>query len=144
MRVQTVWRATIEESDELAASAAPIRLREFILRFMLLREREREWGLVAEREFRRLSPDYRAKVNVGRNEFGTFVREMIAQGMRDGDFDTAIPLDTATSMVFELVKSGHIGRRPGNKQSLTDTSDAYAYMLIRGLGKPDWVAPNAN
>src|SRR5690606_22895962 len=66
MRAQAVWRATLVEDETLAAASAPTRLREFIVRFMQLQDQHREWGIVAEAEFKRLSPDYLAKVIEGR------------------------------------------------------------------------------
>ena len=73
----------LEESDELAASSAPLRLREFIERFMQLQEQHREWGIVAEAEFKRLSPEYLKKVVEGRRRFGSFVEGIIQQVRAD-------------------------------------------------------------
>jgi AcrR family transcriptional regulator len=143
MRAQAVWRATLEEDDELAAAPATVRLREFILRWMLLKEQHREWGIVAEREFTRLSPDYLKKVIVGRRTFSNFVEAIISQGIADGEFDDRINLALATNMVFELMKSSHLNRMPGTRAGVIEFADAYSLLLIRGLGKADWVAPSA-
>jgi AcrR family transcriptional regulator len=144
MRAQAVWQATLEESDELAASSAPLRLREFIERFMQLQEQHREWGIVAEAEFKRLSPEYLKKVMEGRRRFGSFVEGIIQQGVNDGDFDNAIGVPLATAMVFELVKSGLTHRPTGSVSAISEYADAYVTLLVRGLGKADWVAPTAN
>lgn len=144
MRAQQVWKATIEEDAELAKAPAPTRLREFIVRFMELKERQREWGIVAEREFARLSPAYLSKVISGRKEFSAFVERIIAQGIDEGDFDSRISQPLATNMVFELMKSSHTHRRPGPRAALVEFADAYSTLLIRGLGKSDWVAPSAS
>jgi AcrR family transcriptional regulator len=141
MRAQTVWRATLVESDEVRGAPAPTRLREFILRWMQLREREREWGTVAEREFKRLSPPYLAKVIEGRREFSRFVEGILRQGVESGDFDGSIPVPIATNMVFELMKSAHLQRRPGTRVALTEFADGYALLLNRGLGNADRRAP---
>lgn len=141
MRAQKVWRSTLEEGAELEGAAAPTRLREFIVRWMQLRERQREWGVVAEREFRRLSPAYLAKVIEGRNQFTAFVDGILRQGMDDGDFDRSISLPIASNMVFELMHSAHLQRRPGTRLAVAEFADAYALLLNRGLGCAGWVPP---
>lgn len=142
MRAQKVWRAVLEEDEVLAASSAPARIREFIVRWTLLKEQQREWGIVAEREFTRLSDDYLAQVIKGRREFSRFVEGIITQGREDGDFDDRISLPLATNMVFELIKSSHLQRFPSSRTGLTEFADAYSTLVIRGLGKSDWVAPS--
>jgi len=141
MRAQAVWRATLVEDEILATAAAPIRLREFIVRFMQLQDQHREWGIVAEAEFKRLSPDYLAKVIEGRRRFGGFVEEILRQGVKEGDFDKAIEIPLANAMVFELVKSALQHRPAASPNAISDYADAYVTLLVRGLGKADWVAP---
>jgi AcrR family transcriptional regulator len=141
MRAQEAWRSVLLETPELESASAPTRLREFILRWMQLRERQREWGVVAEREFRRLSPAYLSKVIEGRNRFTAFVEGILRQGMESGDFDRSISLPTATNMVFELMHSAHLQRRPGTRLAIAEFADSYALLLIRGLGCADWVPP---
>lgn len=143
MRAQEVWRKTLEEGDELAAASAPTRMREFILRWMLLKDQQREWGVVAEREFTRLSPVYLKKVVAGRRTFSEFVKGIVDQGVEEGDFDDRIQRPLATNMVFELMKSSHLYRRVGTVAEVTEHADAYSLLLIRGLGNADWVAPKA-
>lgn len=142
MRAQAVWHTTLIEDSTLAASSAPVRLREFIVRFMQLQEQHREWGIVAEAEFKRLSPDYLAKVIEGRRRFGAFVEGIMRQGVEDGDFDNVITIPLATAMVFELVKSGLQHRPIGSSNAIAEYADAYVTLLVRGLGKSDWVAPS--
>lgn len=141
MRAQAMWFATLEETDELAEASAPERLREFIVRFMLLEDQHREWGIVAEAEFTRLSPDYLSKVMDGRRRFGRFVEGILRQGVTDGDFDGTISVSLATTMVFELVKSGLQHRPTGSTRALVEYADAYVTLLVRGLGKADWSPP---
>lgn len=107
-----------------------------------MKEQQREWGIVAEREFTRLSEAYLAEVIKGRRTFSKFVEGIISQGMDDGDFDDRISLPLATNMVFELMKSSHLHRVPGSRAAVTEMADSYALILIRGLGKADWVAPS--
>lgn len=143
MRAQEVWRATLQEDAELAGAPAPTRLREFVLRWMNLKAREREWGIVAEREFMRLSPEYLSKVIAGRKQFSSFVEGIIEQGMNEGDFDRRISLPLATNMVFALLHAGHGHRRPAPRAALVEQADAYALLIIRGLGKADWQPPSS-
>ena len=144
VRAQAVFRETLVEDEDLAASPAPLRLRQFVLRFMRLKEREREWGIVAEREFMRLSKGSLSKVIAGRKEFSQFVEGIVEQGIADGDFDADLDLALATSMVFELMKSSHLYRRPRGTLSLVELADSYSTFAIRGLGKADWAPPDTN
>jgi hypothetical protein len=105
---------------------------------MRLKETEREWGIVAEREFKRLSPEYLDQVIAGRKEFSAFAESIVAQGMTDGNFDADLDLQLATSMVFELMKSSHNSRRPRGNLSLEALADSYSLFAIRGLGMADW------
>jgi len=108
---------------------------------MHLKETQREWGIVAEREFTRLSESYLRQVIEGRRTFSTFVEGIISQGVKDGDFDGSIAIPLATNMVFELMKSSHLHRMPGTRAGIDEFADSYALLLIRGLGRADWVAP---
>lgn len=143
VRAQAVWKATLEETEEVAASDAPTRLHEFIRRWIRLKQQQREWGIVAEREFGRLSDDYLKQVLQGRRTFSNFVEAIISQGIDDGDFDDRIAIPIATNMVFELMKSSHLQRIPPTVAAADEFADAYALLLIRGLGKADWLAPSA-
>ena len=138
IRAQNIWKHTIDEPAELDGATAPERLRQFVHRWLRLKETEREWGIVAEREFRRLSPKYLDQVVAGRQEFTEFVTSIVEQGMRDGDFDDDLDLMLATTMVFELLKSSHLSRRPRALLSLDALADAYSLFAIRGLGMSDW------
>jgi len=143
VRSQDIWRSTLHEGDGLAESPAPARLREFILRWSQLKEREREWGIVAEREFMRLSPGYLSEVIAGRREFSGFVEGIVQQGVTDGDFDQSLDITLATSMIFELMKSSHLNRRPRANLGIVELSDSYALFALRGLGAAQWTPPSA-
>ena len=144
MRAQTIWKETIVEPEALASSPAPTRLREFIQRWMLLKEREREWGIVAEREFMRLSPEPLAKVKAGRKDFSAFVEGIVKQGVAEGDFESHLDVSLASGMVFELMKSSHLYRRPRANLDVVDLADTYAAFAIRGLGDCMWQPPQGS
>ncbi|MDG2261679.1 MAG: TetR/AcrR family transcriptional regulator [Actinomycetota bacterium] len=141
VRAQTIWMETLVETEELAGGDAPTRMREFILRFMRLKEREREWGIVAEREFMRLSPDYLSQVIAGRKRFSDYVEGIIEQGVADGDFDASLDVTLASAMVFELMKSSHTYRRPRGQLGLLELADSYSLFTMRGLGASSWTPP---
>jgi AcrR family transcriptional regulator len=138
IRAQQIWKETIVETDQVAAASAPTRLREFIQRWMLLKERDREWGIVAEREFMRLSPEPLAKVKAGRKEFTSFVEGIVKQGAADGEFSAVTDVSLASTMVFELIRSSHLSRRPRTNLDVVELADAYAGFANRGLGNADW------
>ncbi len=137
-RAQILYLGTLEEDAELAAAPAPERLRAFIRRWMALTSKDREWGLVAEREFNRLSPR-RLKVVIGRRDtYSNFVKDIIADGVAEGAFDPAVDPSIATTAIFELMISSNLWHRPTGRLSLVDIGDWYATFVVRGLGGPQW------
>jgi TetR/AcrR family transcriptional regulator, cholesterol catabolism regulator len=139
-RAQTVFMGTLDEDGKTGAAPAPERLRAFIVRWMTLTAKDREWGLVAEREFSRLSPR-RLKIVIGRrDQYSRFVKEIIAQGVDEGAFDPAVDMSVATSAIFELMISSRQWHRPTGRLSLVDIGDWYATFVIRGLGGPAFAA----
>jgi TetR/AcrR family transcriptional regulator, cholesterol catabolism regulator len=140
MRGIDLYLGTLEEDPETAASPAPRRLRAFIHRWMTLTAKDREWGLVAEREFRRLSPRRLRAVIAKRDVFSGFVKGIIAQGVEEGVFDPEVDLSVATTAVFELMLSSHQWHRATGPLTLADLGDWYATFVIRGLGGPNWAA----
>ena len=81
------------------------------------------------------------KVIAGRKDFSTFVEGIVKQGMADGDFDASLDLTLSTSMVFELMKSSHLYRRPRANIGLTELADSYSVFAIHGLGAANWQPP---
>jgi AcrR family transcriptional regulator len=137
-RAQLLYMATLEEDEETAAAPAPERLRAFIGRWMALTSKDREWGMVAEREFTRLSPR-RLKVVIGRRDtYSNFVKDIIAQGVDEGAFDPSVDLSIATTAVFELMLSSNQWHRPTGRLTLEDIGEWYATFVVRGLGGPQW------
>jgi TetR/AcrR family transcriptional regulator, cholesterol catabolism regulator len=137
-RAQILYMGTLEEDAELAAAPAPERLKSFIMRWMALTAKDREWGLVAEREFSRLSPR-RLKVVIGRRDtYSNFVKDIISQGVAEGAFDPSVEPSIATTAIFELMISSHLWHRPTGRLTLVDIGDWYATFVVRGLGGPDW------
>ncbi len=134
VRAQKIALESLAEDDDLARSPAPVRLRAFIDRWMQLKERERDWLIVAEREFQRLTTDRLDAVKANRRRISTFVEEIIAQGVAEGTFDATLDVSQCAAMVFELMKSSHLHRRPNSRLSLADHSAAYADFALRGLG----------
>jgi TetR/AcrR family transcriptional regulator, cholesterol catabolism regulator len=137
-RAQMIYMGTLEEEPEATGADAPERLRAFIHRWMALTAKEREWGLVAEREFSRLSPR-RLKIVIGRrDQYSDFVKEILAQGVREGAFDPGVDISVATTAIFELMISSRQWHRPTGRLSLLDIGDWYATFVVRGLGGPRW------
>lgn len=137
-RAQDVFEATLEEDDETAGSSAPERLRAFIGRWMALTAREREWGLVAEREFMRLSKQRLSRVITRRDSFGDHVKGIIRQGIDEGAFDPGTDESVAASAIFELMKSSYLWHRPSGPLSMAELGEWYATFAVRGLGGSEW------
>jgi AcrR family transcriptional regulator len=134
------FERTAEEDEVTAKSPAPERLRAFISRWMGLSARSREWNLVAEREFTRLSqPNLRAVID-RRDRLNDFLKSIIQAGIEEGAFDPTTDLSVAAAAIFELMRSSHAWHRPGGRLSWQDVGSWYATFAIRGLGGPDWAA----
>ena len=137
-RAQDMFEATLEEDEETARSPAPVRLRAFIGRWMALTSREREWGLVAEREFMRLSRRRLRRVIERRDELSGYVKDIIRQGIGEGAFDPTTDESVGAAAIFELMKTSHLWHRPSGPLSMAELGDWYATFAIRGLGGPRW------
>jgi TetR/AcrR family transcriptional regulator, cholesterol catabolism regulator len=137
-RAQDMFEATLEEDDETAQSPAPVRLRAFIGRWMALTSRQREWGLVAEREFMRLSKRRLKRVIERRDEFTSYVKDIIRQGIAEGAFDPSTDESVGATAIFELMKTSHLWHRPSGPLTMAELGDWYATFAIRGLGGPRW------
>ena len=133
-RAQDMFEATLEEDEETARSGAPVRLRAFIGRWMALTSREREWGLVAEREFMRLSKRRLKRVIERRDELSGYVKDIIRQGIDEGALDPSTDESVAATAIFELMKTSHLWHRPSGPLSMVELGDWYATFAIRGLG----------
>jgi TetR/AcrR family transcriptional regulator, cholesterol catabolism regulator len=139
-RAQDMFEATLEEDEQTAGAPAPARLRALIGRWMALTAREREWGLVAEREFKRLRKGRLEQVIKRRDEFNEHVKGIIRRGVDEGAFDPDVDVSVAAAAIFELMKTSHLWHRPSGKLSIVELGDWYATFAIRGLGGPDWRA----
>ena len=137
-RAQDMFEATLEEDEDMARSPAPVRLRAFIGRWMALTSREREWGLVAEREFMRLSRRRLRRVIERRDELSGYVKDIIRQGIDEGAFDPTTDESVGAAAIFELMKTSHLWHRPSGPLSMAELGDWYATFAIRGLGGPRW------
>lgn len=137
-RAQDLFDSTVEEDEATAAAPAPDRLRAFIGKWMALTSREREWGLVAEREFKRLRKGRLEQVIKRRDVINEHVKGIIRQGIDDGAFDPDVDVSVAAAAMFELMKSSHLWHRPSGKLTFGELGDWYATFAIRGLGGPDW------
>jgi AcrR family transcriptional regulator len=133
-RAQEEFEPTLLEDPELAASSAPVRLRAFVERWMALTEKMREWHVVAEREFSRLSPRYLQIVIERRDAASAFVKSIIRQGVSEGDFDPDVDLSVATTVVFELMLTTHLWHRPGSRLTFAQVASWYADFIVQGLG----------
>lgn len=123
--------STIE--DELPANSdAATRLHAFIQRQMQILDRLRGPAGAVERELGLLSPDHREQIDSMRRQLHGFVRQIIEQGITDGDFDPTVDAGVATNTLFELLNTTRQWVKPG-RLTLSEIGDWYARILIRGL-----------
>jgi TetR/AcrR family transcriptional regulator, cholesterol catabolism regulator len=138
-RAQLLFLTTLEEDEQTAAAPAPERLSAFIGRWMALSAKHR--GVVAERDFIRLS-GRRLKVVIGRrDQFSTFVKNIISQGIDEGAFDPAVDPSLATNAVFDLMQSSRRWHRSTGRLTMEALGDWYTTFVIRGLGGPAFASP---
>jgi TetR/AcrR family transcriptional regulator, cholesterol catabolism regulator len=133
-RAQAIAMETLDEGEALQRRAAQDRLRAFIRRWIALKNAEREWMIVAEREFMRLDQRRLKQVKANRRKMSDFVENLVRRGIEEGSFDPGLGVDLARDMVFELMKSSHLYRRPRSGADLDDLADRYATFALRGLG----------
>ena len=100
--------------------------------------RSREWNLVAEREFQRLSQPNLRTIIERRDKLSGFLKSILQAGIDEGAFDPTTDLSVAAAAIFELMRSSHLWHRPGGRLSWQDVGNWYATFAIRGLGGPDW------
>jgi AcrR family transcriptional regulator len=133
-RAQLVRVPTLDEDDDLRGSPAPIRLRAFMARWMA---EERVWNRVAEQEFRQLRGRRLSAVIDRRDKFSEFVKSIIRQGMKEGDFDPSVDPSVASNSIFILMNSTRIWFKPTGQMSMAELADWYATFVITGLGGLD-------
>jgi AcrR family transcriptional regulator len=124
--------ATTIEDEPLANSDAATRLHAFIRRQMQIMDRLRGPAGGIGRDLASLSPDHRQQVDSMRRQLHSFVRRIIEQGMKDGDFDPTVDAGVATNTLFELLNTTRQWVKPG-RLSLSEIGDWYARLLLGGL-----------
>jgi len=137
-RAQLLYLTTLDESPATTAGPAPIRLADFIRRWMLLTPKQQEWNTVAERSFDRLSPERLGLVIERRDHISSFVKGIIEQGVHEGAFDPGVDVSLATITVFELLNHTNEWHQPEGRLSREAVAEWYARFIIRGLGGPHW------
>jgi AcrR family transcriptional regulator len=133
-RAQLVRIPTLDEDDELRASPAPVRLRAFMARWM---GEERVWNRVAEQEFRKLRGRRLTAVIDQRDKFSEFVKSIIRQGIKEGDFDPSVDPSVASNAIFTLMNTTRMWFKPTGRMSMAELVDWYATFVITGLGGLD-------
>ena len=141
-RAQAERMHVLEEDPALGGAPAPDRLRAFIGRWMAETEQQRVWNIVAERDFRKLSARRLKAVIERRDRFSRFVKAIIDDGVKRGQFDPDVDTSVATNTIFELMNTSRMWYQPTGRLSLVEIGDWYATFVIRGLGGPDWTGEN--
>ena len=137
-RAQAERMPVLTEDAPIADAPAPERLRAFISRWMAETEQQRVWNIVAERDFRKLSPRRLKTVIDRRDKFGDFVKAIIEDGVKQGHFDPSVDVSVAANTIFELMNTSRMWYQPTGRMSLAEIGEWYATFVIRGLGGPEW------
>ena len=125
---------TLQEDEDTANAAAPTRLAAFVVRWLDKMVLGDNPGVVAEREFRSLSPQRLSTVRPMRDACNAFVRTIIEQGMTDGDFDASLDATVSVNNIFFLLNNTHRWYRPTGRLSYDQMMDWYKTFILRGLG----------
>jgi len=124
--------AIIAEDHESAASDAPTRLRNFIVRHTSLQLESRADAVaVVERDRLHLSPEHRSQVDAMRRKIQRHVVGIIDQGKAEGFFDPTIDATIAASSLFATLNGTSDWVR--DLRRLPEVTDFYVRLYLSGL-----------
>jgi AcrR family transcriptional regulator len=130
-RAHQIGLSLIEEPPELACADAETRLSAFIKRWMggtyppVIR--------VVERDLRYLSPDRQAEVLAWRDRMNHFVRRIVRQGMKEGQFARNADPSIVANTFFVVLNSTPTWFREPGRVSYAELTEWYAQLFVRGL-----------
>jgi AcrR family transcriptional regulator len=124
--------AIIAEDEASAASDAPTRLRNFIVRHTNLQLESRADAVaVVERDRLHLSPEHRSQVDAMRRKIHRHVVGIIDQGKAEGAFDPTVDATIAASSLFATLNGTSDWVRDPNR--LGEVTDFYVRLFLSGL-----------
>lgn len=102
-----------------------------------------EQGLV-DRDFRLLSPRRLSWIIVERRKLNKYLRSMIAQGIKEGVFDSELDSVIAVNVIFTMLSTNYRWFRSTGRLSYEDLAEWYTQFIIRGLSDFDPFKPSSH
>jgi AcrR family transcriptional regulator len=125
---------TLVEDEATAAADAPARLAAFIRRWIETVVLGDNPAAVANQELRSLSPARLKTIGPMADACTRFVRQLLDQGIADGDFDSSLDRTIAVHNIFYLLNNTYRWYRPSGRLSAEEVVDWYTTFIIGGLG----------
>jgi TetR/AcrR family transcriptional regulator, cholesterol catabolism regulator len=111
------------------------RLHRFIDLWGVRIERNRDWSLLVEREFRTLSDDRRQRILEQRAAYERVLRSIISDGVSEGVFEPSTDAVVATQVIFQMLNYTTLWFRPGGRLSFPEVIALEREFIIRGLSR---------
>lgn len=87
-------------------------------------------------EWKHLSPEAYARVTSWRDTIDQFYRDLINQGVAQGQFRADLDPKMTANLILSAVNWAYTWYRPGGQMTPRDVADQYADMLLGGLLAP--------
>ena len=129
---QTHGRRMIESSRR-AGPDPQASLRVFIRELVFMNAGDLVMATLLARELRSLQGDYRRDIVAFRDEYESFVREIILSGQATGVFRNDVDARLATIAVFSMLNSLHLWFRRDGQFGASKVADDFEKILIDGL-----------
>lgn len=119
------------------SGGAALRLETFLIGHIETATEHLDAATVFLNEWRYLSDDLRAQIQVKRDAYEGLVREILSEGIDSGEFRPDSDVDTAARLVLSAGNWVYAWYRPGGPLSATDIARGYAELIVRGLNNYD-------
>jgi AcrR family transcriptional regulator len=128
-----------EEPRELEGADAPTRLAALIQRWMLSIEKSQPWAAynLMDQEVRSLSPERFRELKEQRQEFRQFIRDILEQGIRAGQFDPDMDPEVVLNNIARLLWTTSQWYEEHGRTSFDAITRWYVTFILRGISLPN-------
>ncbi len=125
--------ATAVENEDAARAGAKRRLQQFVRRQLALLDEHRALVRAVQRDLPFLGDEDRARMDSMKASLRDFVRGIIEEGIRSGEFRADADVDVAINSLFALVNSTPEWARSPGRRSMAEIGDWYTRVVVCGL-----------
>lgn len=126
----------ILEDPDLTTGSATERLRRFLEAWLTRLQRDRQWSLLVEREFRTLREDRRRTIIQYRRVLEEALRDIIELGLHENEFTAGTDPTVAVNTVLQIFNYTPVWFNPDGRLSLRQIGEWQIEFVIRGLTTP--------